>query len=332
MLVCHAKLPTPLQRAYIRNGAAFICKDRDIVMHTFNTPDYGEFTPDTSVCVVAPDHQRIPVVFASPHSGRDYPAGFLSQSCLDPVALRRSEDAYVDELFSDVTELGAPLIHARFPRVYVDVNREAMELDPAMFEDDLPHDANIRSPRVGAGIGTIAKVVSSGQNIYAGPIHYADDGCHRIESCYRPYHSALRKLIDQTLAQFGTCLLVDCHSMPSLHSGAVGHRADIVLGDCWGRSCHQNISDTAERAASIAGYSVRRNLPYAGGFTTRHYGQPTSGVHALQIEIDRGLYMDERSITRLPVFNDVRAGLMRIATALSDMALSDMGIMRMAAE
>jgi N-formylglutamate amidohydrolase len=307
---------------------------------THDSMTTGLLGPETAFKVLAPAVQSVPLVFASPHSGRNYPPDFLHQTRLDPHTLRRSEDAFVDELFSGVPELGAPMISARFPRAYVDVNREALELDPDMYHDDLPSGANTRSPRVAAGIGTIARVVANGQRIYDEKLGF-DDINNRIETCYHPYHDALKGLVDATMAQFGTCLVVDCHSMPSgvtegrssdgsgqtFSHDAVQGGADIILGDCWGSTCDADVTSTAERTALAVGYSVRRNTPYAGGFTTRQYGQPSSGCHALQIEINRSLYMDERSITRLPVFDEVRVRMMQIATALSNF-----GAERMAAE
>lgn len=277
------------------------------------------FNAETAISVKVPREQRVPVVFASPHSGRDYPADLLTLTRLDPLALRRSEDAYVDELFDGVVELGAPLIAANFPRAYLDANREAMELDPQMFSDPLPACANTRSPRAVAGIGTIARIVSGGQEIYNRPLRFSDAE-QRIETCYLPYHGALRSLVDATMNRFGRCLVVDCHSMPSGTVSQQGlsspRNADIVLGDCWGSSCDQGLVRLAERTVLSMGYAVRRNMPYAGGYTTRLYGRPDAGIHALQIEIDRSLYMDEHSITKLPVFGDVQARMMELATAL----------------
>ena len=307
------------------------------------TPDNmttGLLTAETAFRVALPTVQSVPVVFASPHSGRNYPPDLLNLTRLDSHTLRRSEDAFVDELFAGVPDLGASLISAQFPRASVDANREALELDPDMYHDALPHGANTRSPRVSAGIGTIARVVSNGQKIYDRKLSF-EEVHHRIETCYQPYHTALKKLVDETIIQFGQCLVVDCHSMPSgaadqAARGSLGTllqtpieygNTDIILGDCWGSTCDPDVTLAAERAALSAGYSVRRNTPYAGGFTTRTYGQPSTGRHALQIEINRSLYMDERSMTRLPVFDEVRHRMMQLATALSAF-----GAERMAAE
>ena len=247
----------------------------------------------------APRPQTAPVVFASPHSGRDYPRAFLAASRLDMLKLRRSEDAFVDEVFAAAPDFGAPLLSARFPRAYVDVNREAYELDPAMFADPLPDYVNTTSPRIAAGLGTIARIVTDGEDIYRGPLWF-EDARQRIDAMYRPYHAALRRLVEATRERFGGCLLIDCHSMPSgVGDGQRdGRRVDVVLGDCHGTACAPAITDIVQRELQAMDFVVARNSPYAGGFTTRHYGRPNTGVHVLQIEINRAIYMDEMRVAR----------------------------------
>jgi N-formylglutamate amidohydrolase len=243
--------------------------------------------------VIQPAADAAPVVFNSPHSGARYPAPFLAATRLDALTLRRSEDAFVDELFLPAVRLGAPLMRAHFPRAFLDVNREPYELDPRMFDGRLPADANTRSLRVAGGLGTIARVVGEAQEIYAGrlPVGEALD---RIEGLYKPYHARLRGVLDEMRGRFGSVLLVDCHSMPSTGLPKDEHRrADIVLGDRYGTSCAPFITDRAERMLRDSGLAVLRNRPYAGGYITEHYGNPAAGIHALQIEINRGLYMDE---------------------------------------
>src|SRR4051812_26168861 len=166
-----------------------------------------------------PATRTLPLVLTSPHSGNDYPHDLLSSSRLDPVTLRRSEDSFVDEIFATAPELGAPLLAARFPRAYLDVNREPWELDPTMFSDNLPAFVNVRSPRVRMGLGTIARVVASGEEIYARKLRFIE-ARHRVETLYNPYHQAVRRLLDETEGLFGTYLLIDCHSMPSGASSA----------------------------------------------------------------------------------------------------------------
>jgi N-formylglutamate amidohydrolase len=250
-----------------------------------------------------PAARTMPLVLASPHSGAEYPADFIAASRLDPLALRRSEDSFVDELFAAAPGLGAPLLAARFPRAYLDVNREAWELDPAMFCDTLPRFVNAGSPRVRMGLGTIARIVASGEEIYARKLSFAE-ARRRIDTLYHPYHAALRRLVEETCTAFGGYLLIDCHSMPSAAGVACGSNgADIVLGDCHGAACAPRILETARRFLAGRGFAVAINAPYAGGFTTDHYGRPFLGRHALQIEINRALYMDERRYARKPAFD-----------------------------
>src|SRR5205807_1250187 len=200
---------------------------------------------DPALDMRQPATRAVPLVLASPHSGVDYPSDLLAASRLDPLTLRRSEDSFVDALFAAAPDLGAPLLAARFPRAYLDVNREAWELDPAMFSDALPSFVNVRSPRVRMGLGTIARVVASGEEIYARKLAFAE-ARQRVDRFYRPYHQALRALVQQTEAVFGGYLLIDCHSMPSA-AGAVGGQdgVDIVLGDCHGASCAAPIVEAA---------------------------------------------------------------------------------------
>ncbi|HXZ02540.1 MAG TPA: N-formylglutamate amidohydrolase [Stellaceae bacterium] len=275
--------------------------------------------------VIAPAVQTLPLVLASPHSGSDYPAPFLAASRLDPLTLRRSEDSYVDEIFAAAAALGAPLLRARFPRAYLDPNREPFELDPTMFEDELPAFVNTRSPRVRVGLGTIARVVATGEDIYAGKLRFTE-AMARIDRLYRPYHRALRQLVAATRERFGSYLLIDCHSMPSGASpgerGVRRSRTDIVLGDCHGAACHPLIVETAHRTLSAKGYAVARNSPYAGGFTTAHYGKPGAQGHCLQIEISRGLYMDERSFERKTFLSQLAEDMRETAQALARIDLS----------
>jgi N-formylglutamate amidohydrolase len=245
------------------------------------------------VRVVRPRHQTSPFVFCSPHSGRIYPATFLAHSRLDALALRRSEDAYVDQLFSCVVDHGAPLIAAEFPRAFLDVNREPLELDPKLIEGVLPFGANIASARVAGGLGTIPRLVADGEDIYYGRIP-VDVAMQRIERLYRPFHEALSQLLTETHRQFGFALLVDCHSMPSASaSTAPLQRPHFVIGDRFGTSCAPELSRTIVRELTAAGYDVQCNKPYAGGFITEHYGRPHGRVHAVQIEINRALYLNE---------------------------------------
>ncbi|HSU04476.1 MAG TPA: N-formylglutamate amidohydrolase [Acetobacteraceae bacterium] len=283
-------------------------------------PETTILSADPPLIVRRPVRQTIPVVFASPHSGMSYSSDFLAAARLDPLTLRRSEDSFVDELFAEAPAHGAPLLAATFPRAFCDPNREAWELDPTMFADPLPSWVNTTSPRVGAGLGTIARIVASGETIYRNKLRFSDAE-RRIRQCWQPYHDTLSALIGGTQAVFGGCLLLDCHSMPAQAPGGRHSGADFVLGDAHGTACAPRIARLIEQVLTAIGYSVRRNDPYAGGYITRHYGRPRSGVHALQIEIARGLYMDEARIERLPRFATVQ----RDMTSLMSRLAADIG-------
>jgi N-formylglutamate deformylase len=269
------------------------------------------------VAVLRPTTQTAPVIFASPHSGRHYPPEFLAAARLDALNLRRSEDCFVDELFAAAPEHGAPLLTATFPRAFCDANREPWELDPAMFVDSLPPWVNTTSPRVSAGLGTIARVVASGEAIYRAKLQFAEAE-RRVNTFWQPFHDTLSALIGGTRATFGGCLLIDCHSMPSHSQGSRigGRSADFVLGDAHGTACAPRAIRFAERVLVDLGYVVRRNDPYAGGFITRHYGRPREHIHALQIEIARELYMDESRIERIERFTSVQQDLTALIAAL----------------
>lgn len=296
------------------------------------TPSAPPDAPDPAYDIASPERPTSPTVFNSPHSGAVYPPSFLAASRLDSRALRRSEDAFVDELFAAAPAAGAPLMRALFPRAYLDVNREPYELDPRMFEGRLPPFANTRSVRVAGGLGTIARIVGEAQEIYSQRLPVAE-ALARIETLYKPYHRTLSRLIARAHRAHGVALLVDCHSMPST-GGVRDDRPvpDIVLGDRYGVSCSPAIVDLAERTLKDAGFTVARNRPYAGGYITEHYGAPPSGFHALQIEVNRGLYMDERVHARLPAFRDVAERLAPFVRAMAEAPLTALGGARLAAE
>jgi N-formylglutamate amidohydrolase len=289
-----------------------------------------EFEPP--FIITEPARQTVPFVFNAPHAGAVYPVSFLSESRLDALALRRSEDAFVDELFSPVVDLGAPLMAACFPRAFLDVNREPYELDPRMFDGRLPPFANTRSMRVAGGLGTIPRIVADGQEIYRGRIP-VEDALRRVEWLYKPYHRMLRQLVHRTARTFGHSVLIDCHSMPSSSiSREEGAKADMVLGDRYGTSCAGALTELVDAALRSRGYSVVRNKPYAGGFITEHYGEPTLGRHALQIEINRAIYMDERSLTRKPGFQVLARDLQEVFQAVLQAVEGDLTPRRIAAE
>ncbi len=280
-------------------------------------PTPVQFAGQPAFEVIAPAAHRMPLVFNSPHSGSCYPDRFLAASRLDKNAIRRSEDTFVDELAEGAARVGAPLLKANFPRAWLDVNREPYELDPKMFAGALPTYANVHSVRVAGGLGTIARIVSESEEIYAAPLP-VEEALARIDAVYKPYHRTLRQLLVDTRALFGFAVLVDCHSMPSSVRGAQGRlRPDIVLGDRHGTSCSSHLTDLAAQILTRLGYSVSRNRPYAGGFITEHYGQPGRGLHAMQVEINRRLYMDERTLERGAGFDRLQLDLARLATELA---------------
>jgi N-formylglutamate deformylase len=287
---------------------------------------------DPAFEILEPAEWRGPVIFNSPHSGSVYPREFLAASRLELATLRRSEDSFVDELILGVLRRGHPVMRAHFPRCYVDVNREPYELDPRMFDGRLPSFANTRSMRVAGGLGTIARVVGDAQDIYLQRIP-VDDAIRRIESLYKPYHRALRRLFTRIHRDCGAAVLVDCHSMPS----SAGHkderpRADMVLGDRYGTSCVPVVAETVESTLRDLGYAISRNKPYAGGFITEHYGNPAVGLHAIQLELNRALYMDERRYERIASFAALAADLETLADRLAAIPIQELRPYRAAAE
>ena len=269
--------------------------------------------------VIEPAERRGPLMFNSPHSGCVYPRAFLTASRLDLATLRRSEDCFVDDLILGVVEHGYPVMRAHFPRCYVDVNREPYELDPRMFEGRLPSFANTRSMRVAGGLGTVARVVGDAQEIYDRRISVND---------------ALRRLFTKVHRDFGAATLIDCHSMPSTTGGGKDERprADVVLGDRYGTSCVPAVSEVIENTLRSFGYAVSRNKPYAGGFITEHYGNPAAGLHTIQLEINRGLYMDERRFERSADFPRLAEHLEELADRVAAIPIQELRPYRAAAE
>ncbi|MEM7068568.1 MAG: N-formylglutamate amidohydrolase [Pseudomonadota bacterium] len=282
---------------------------------------------------LSPGEQTVPVIVNSPHSGRYYPKAFLQASRLSGHSIRKSEDYVVDELVESAVKHGMPVLHAVYPRAYLDVNREPFELDPAMFDGKLPDHVNSHSIRVSSGLGTIARIVSEGENIYSGRLPAAE-ALGRISQIYRPYHEKLQNLLARTHVEFGCAILLDMHSMPS--SGMTNERearADIVLGDRFGNSCHAKIINHARNAFRDMGFRVEVNKPYAGGFITQHYGRPLNGLHALQIEINRSLYMNEVKIVKNRGFSKMTDALDQFFCQITELDLMGLeGTQPLAAE
>lgn len=272
-----------------------------------------------AVEVSSPTVLTSPYIFASPHSGRRYPPELLRMSRLDRHQLRQSEDSYVDLLFDAAPAHGAPLLRALFPRAWVDVNRSRDELDQRMFADPLPATADTRSNRVRAGLGVIPRIVADGQDIYDRKLKFFE-ARRRLGDCYDPYHEALGELIGNARTKFGAAIIIDCHSMPSVGGAPfkAGDRAiDFVLGDRFGASCAPAVPALVEHILTSCGYLVSRNAPYAGGHVAAAYGRPADGVHVLQIEINRALYLDEKQIVRTAGFDVLRRNLRKLVAELS---------------
>lgn len=264
--------------------------------------------------LIEPLRRTTPLIFASPHSGRRYPAELLADARVSLISLRRSEDAYVDELFAGAAAHGACVLSGTVARAYVDLNRDPAELDPEMFDERPPPSPQTNSARVQAGLGAIPRISGDGQTIYRRKLAL-NEAERRINNVHRPYHALLQNLVSETKEQFGCAVLIDCHSMPNNARGA--HAPDVVLGDRFGASCHPSVTALAEATLRRLGYRVARNTPFAGGHTTQSYGRPAAHVHALQIEINRALYVDERTLERTNGYARVRADMTRLAEALS---------------
>lgn len=280
--------------------------------------------PTAAYHLSRPQTRTTSVVFASPHSGSDYSPAFLRRAVLDRHAIRSSEDAFVDLLFQSATEYGAPFLKAGAPRAYIDYNRSADELDPALIEGARSHGHN---PRVASGLGVIPRVVANGRAIYRGKLTMAE-AHRRIESYWRPYHATLQGLIDESHILFGQAILIDCHSMPheALDSLARsgGKRPQIVLGDRFGAAADPDIVERIESIFAGAGLAVSRNSPFAGAFVAQSYGRPSRNQHAIQIEIDRSVYMDEKLVRPNRNFDAFREVLRSVIAQVAAIGSQDL--------
>ena len=281
--------------------------------------------------IIGPGEPGAPLVLASPHSGREYPPAFLAQSRLSLGQLRRAEDAYVDELLADAVGLGVPLVAARYGRAYLDLNRDADELDPAMIADPLPPSAGQVSDRVAAGLGVVPRIAAHGLDIYASRLRLADVQS-RVGALHRPYHTAIDDLLMRARQRHGYAVLLDCHSMPTPPGAATAPQ--FVLGDLHGQTAAPGLVEAIEAAISRDGFRVARNTPYAGGYTTMRHADPAGGIHVVQVEVDRALYMDSTRLARHAGFAAVAATLKRLVGALLTLApgLGLEGVRREAAE
>ncbi|WP_299143493.1 N-formylglutamate amidohydrolase [uncultured Tateyamaria sp.] len=273
--------------------------------------------PKVAYDVLHPEKRTSCVVFASPHSGRDYPWSFLRRTQLDEKTIRSSEDAFVDQLFDMVPQMGAPLLKAGAPRAFVDLNRSADELDPALIEGVRRQGHN---PRIASGLGVIPRVVANGRVIYRGKLSMREAE-RRIDLYWRPYHHMLQKLLDGAHLAHGQAVLIDCHSMPHEAMDGIARggmaRPDVVLGDRFGAAAGSDMVEIVEAAFANAGFTVARNAPFAGAYVTQAYGRPSRNQHAIQVEIDRSLYMNERLIRPNGDFDAVRARLRRVVADIT---------------
>jgi N-formylglutamate deformylase len=279
--------------------------------------------------VLHPEKHTSCVVFASPHSGRDYPWSFLRKTILDEHVIRSSEDAFVDQLFDCAPKFGASFLKAGAPRAYLDLNRNVDELDPALIEGVRRGGHN---PRIASGLGVIPRVVAAGRSIYRGKISQTE-AQRRITQYWHPYHEMLQKLLDDARQRHGQAVLIDCHSMPHEAMDGVAktgiRRTDVVLGDRFGASATGEVVDRLEAAFVAAGFVVTRNAPFAGAYITQAYGRPKKGQHAVQVEIDRSIYMNEKLIRPNGNFEAVQAALRDV---VQEAAMIGQGRVPLAAE
>lgn len=285
--------------------------------------------PNRAYHLFLPSRRTTSIIFSSPHSGRDYPVSFLQDSQLDARVIRSSEDAFVDLLFADAPTYGAPLLAARAPRAYVDMNRSVDELDPALIAGI---ESRSHNPRVSSGLGVIPRVVSNGREIYSGKIS-PEQANIRLQRHWYPYHHRLQDLIDDNMRDFGMSILIDCHSMPHeaiANVTRVGQpRPEVVLGDRFGASAGNDITDQVEAAFRRSGLRVARNAPFAGAYITQHYGRPSRRQHAVQVEIDRSLYMNEHMVRPNGNFRNFQRVISQVMRDICQIGLPDL---RVAAE
>ena len=262
--------------------------------------------------LIQPEQTQGGCIFASPHSGRAYSPDLLAQTALDAHSIRASEDAFVDLLFEDVPRFGAPLIAAQVPRAYVDLNRNAQALDPAVIVGAKPAllDAHIAS-----GLGVIPRLVAQGREIYRGKISH-QEAQMRLNTVWYPYHAKLADLMRHAKAAHGCAILIDCHSMPSAAAKAcqqkLGYTPHIVIGDRFGAAASADIVQSIIKFFRAEGLCVAHNVPYAGAYIAQHYGRPKQAHHVVQLEINRALYMDEARLVKTAGFAVLKKQLARI--------------------
>lgn len=277
---------------------------------------------ETTYDLIRPAVRSTSVVFASPHSGRDYTSAFLSIAELNAAEIRSSEDAFIDQLYDEAPNFGAPFIKALAPRAFVDLNRGPDELDPALIEGvrRKPH-----NPRIASGLGVIPRVVANGRHIYRGKISLSD-AHNRIANFWRPYHDQLQTLMDESNRAYGESILIDCHSMP--HEALMtmnlqnAPRPDIVLGDRFGSTASAGVMDRVEAAFVGVGLRVARNAPFAGAYIVQKYGRPSKSQHAIQVEMDRALYMNERTLEPNADFESFKSVISAATASIAEIGVA----------
>jgi N-formylglutamate deformylase len=257
-----------------------------------------------------------PIVLASPHSGRAYPAAFVAASALDLAGLRRAEDAWVDELVAPAAANGYPLIAARWGRAFVDLNRSPAEIDVNLLSDPAAAGIVQATELVRSGLGVLPRIAGPGLPIYAARFP-AQVALNRIRAVHAPYHHQLAALVDEAVHVHGRALLLDCHSMPPLPLPS-RQRPHFVIGDAGGTTAPESLVRAVEAHFRRRGYRTARNTPYSGGYTTRFHAARSAGRYALQIEIDRSLYMDVDTLERHAGFDDIAALLTSLVDGLAD--------------
>ncbi|CAI3941520.1 N-formylglutamate amidohydrolase (HutG) [Commensalibacter communis] len=234
-----------------------------------------------------------PILISSPHSGMEYDSHLLSLCRLSLDELRKSEDSYVNLLLEHVSQYGVTFLQTCLPRIFCDLNREAWELDPDLFKEPLPEWCHTNSPQVKRGLGTVHKISNNGKQIYKYYLSFPKIK-QRIETYWFSYHQQIQGFIQKNCEGNGGCIILDIHSMPSMPKRNP-YYADIVLGDGFSLTCSPTLINNSQKFFTDKGLKVSKNIPYAGGYITRHYGNPHQNVHVMQIEINKSLYMDEDS-------------------------------------
>lgn len=238
---------------------------------------------------------KFPIVLSSPHAGNLFPKEFLENSVLTKSELRSSEDSFVTELVKEASNSGIPLLSLNISRTFIDVNRDKIELDETMFFD-APKNNDINSRRCRVGLGVLHRVVYHNKNIYDGLLSYKE-ALERINNVYDPYHKRLKQLVDKCVRKFGFCLLLDCHSMPSMICNIMNESKalDFCICNLFDESCPTEISQNLYNSLANQDIRVEFNKPYAGAFITFNYCQPRKNIYTLQLEINRSIYMDEQT-------------------------------------